>query len=420
MRSSLEAGPGGADDRGFRLRPRGSTQGGLRQYNERVVLQALRLHGPLSSADLARLTQLTAQTISQIGKRLLDEKLLLKEEPVRGKVGQPSVPLALNPDGAFAIGVEVGRNSLDVILIDFTGAVRARSSLAYPVPEPSNVVPEIRARLGQVMLALTKPMRRSLIGIGIAAPLSLGGWRGLLGMPESSARQWEEIDLRLEIQKMVDVPVSLLKDTAAACVAELVAGGGRDIDTFLYLFVDTFIGGGLVVDSHLRGGLHGNAGAVGSLASRIADTESPPQLLTVASLLMLEQKYRDAGLDGSAALDERALREPWAAITRDWIDEAGNAIAFAAQSACCFLDLRHIIIDGCFSRPLLQRLLASTVKQMGRYNWEGVTRPELQMGKIGSDARALGGALLPLYLEFAPDRDLFLKILEEPGAAVAA
>jgi predicted NBD/HSP70 family sugar kinase len=170
----------------------------------------------------------------------------------------------------------------------------------------------------------------------------------------------------------------------------------------------------------LRGGLHGNAGAVGSLPSRIADAESPPQLLTVASLLMLEQKYRDAGLDSCAALDERALLDPWVGFTRDWIDEAGNAIAFAVQSACCFLDLRHIIIDGCFSRPLLRLLLASTVRQMVRYNWEGVTRPELQMGKIGSDARALGGALLPLYLEFAPDRDLFLKILEEPGAAAAA
>ena len=58
------------------LRPRGSSQGGLRQYNERVVLQALRLHGALPAAELARLTRLTAQTISLITKRLLDDGLL--------------------------------------------------------------------------------------------------------------------------------------------------------------------------------------------------------------------------------------------------------------------------------------------------------------------------------------------------------
>ncbi len=54
-----------------RLRQRGSSQGGLRQYNERVVLHTIRLHGALSSAGIARHTQLTAQTVSLITKRLL-------------------------------------------------------------------------------------------------------------------------------------------------------------------------------------------------------------------------------------------------------------------------------------------------------------------------------------------------------------
>ncbi|OYU74283.1 MAG: serine/threonine protein kinase, partial [Burkholderiales bacterium PBB5] len=107
-----------------RLQPRGSSQGGLRQYNARVVLQAIRLHGALAGAEIARLTQLTAQTVSMITKRLLDDGLLVKGTPVRGKVGQPSVPLSLNPDGALAIGIKVGRRSVDVLLVDFTGAVR--------------------------------------------------------------------------------------------------------------------------------------------------------------------------------------------------------------------------------------------------------------------------------------------------------
>ena len=34
------------------LRPRGSSQGGLRQYNERVVLQAVRLHGAVAGAEI--------------------------------------------------------------------------------------------------------------------------------------------------------------------------------------------------------------------------------------------------------------------------------------------------------------------------------------------------------------------------------
>jgi hypothetical protein len=95
-----------------RLQPRGSSQGGLRQYNERVVLQAIRLHGALPAAEIARLTQLTAQTISLMSKRLTDDGLLLRGAPVRGKVGQPSLPLSLNPEGAYSIGIKVGRRSL--------------------------------------------------------------------------------------------------------------------------------------------------------------------------------------------------------------------------------------------------------------------------------------------------------------------
>ena len=53
--------------------------------------------------------------------RLLDDGLLLKQERVRGKVGQPSVPLSLNPDGAYSVGVQVGRRNLELLVADFCG-----------------------------------------------------------------------------------------------------------------------------------------------------------------------------------------------------------------------------------------------------------------------------------------------------------
>ena len=171
-----------APTEGARLKPRGSSQGGLRQYNERVLLQAIRLHGALPAAELARLTQLTAQTVSLITKRLLDDGLLLKGAPVRGKVGQPSVPLRLNPDGAFAIGIKVGRRSLDVLLVDFTGAPRERWSLAYEFPVPATVLPEIAQRLKDIRRKLGPDRRERLQGIGIAAPLQLSAWHEELGV----------------------------------------------------------------------------------------------------------------------------------------------------------------------------------------------------------------------------------------------
>ena len=136
-------------------------------------------------------------------------------------------------------------------------------------------------------------------------------------MPPEMAARWPLTDLRASVAAGCDLPVTVLKDTAAACVAELVAGRGRSIPSFLYVFVDTFIGGGLVLDSHLRAGLHGNAGAIGSLPLALAGAAHdnrlpapPPQLLSVASLFNLALRYQGAGLASAAVADARALQAP--------------------------------------------------------------------------------------------------------------
>jgi predicted NBD/HSP70 family sugar kinase len=398
-----------------RLRPRGSNQLGMRQFNERVVLQAIRLQGSLSKAQIARLTHLTAQTVQIIIARLEADDLVRKLEPQRGKVGQPSVPMALNPDGAFSIGIKIGRRSMDMLLVDFTGQARERLTLAYPFPDPDTLFPEIDARLERLRRSLKPALRERLHGIGIAAPLSLGGWQQVLGIAPELAHKWTGIDIRERVAALpgaAELPVEFVKDTAAACVAELVAGRGRSIGSFLYVFVDTFIGGGLVIDSHLRGGLHGNAGAVGSFPMGMATRGGAPpaQLLSLASLFNLEARYREQGLDTTAALDERALLAPWRDHTLHWLDEAAQGVALAINTAACLLDLEGVIIDGSFAPSLLDATIEAVREALDRFDWEGVARPAVLAGTIGSDARAIGGALLPLYANFAPDRDLFLKL----------
>lgn len=396
-----------------RLRPRGSNQIGMSQFNERVVLQAIRFHGSMPKADIARLTNLSTQTISLIINRLLEEGLVQKLASLRGKVGQPSVPIALNPDGAFSIGIKIGRRSMDVLLVDFVGLVRERSSLSYAFPDPELLFAEIALQLDNMRAFLGPTRELRLSGIGIAAPLALGGWQHLLSIDADQADQWHRIDIRERVQAMTDLPVEFSKDTAAACVAELVAGRGRSIKSFLYVFVGTFIGGGLVIDSHLRSGRHGNAGAVGSIPLGLASSDKatpPEQLLSDASLFNLEQLFDAAGLDQTAAVDARALQAPWLTHTAAWLDDAACAIALAINSATCLLDLDGVIIDGSIDRKLLDRLMAAVEIALDYYSWEGIARPVVLAGTIGSDARAIGGALLPLYANFAPDRDLFLKL----------
>jgi hypothetical protein len=163
------------------LRPRGSNQIGMRQYNERVVLQALRSHGALPKAELARVTGLTAQTIGLITTRLEEDGLLMRHDPVRGRIGQPSVPLALHPDGAFAIGIKIGRRSTDALLVDFNGKVRKRLALSYPFPAAKELLPAISQQLRALRRSLGADASR-LVGVGVAAPFQMGGWHRMLGL----------------------------------------------------------------------------------------------------------------------------------------------------------------------------------------------------------------------------------------------
>ncbi|MDR3368569.1 ROK family transcriptional regulator [Rhodoferax sp.] len=393
------------------LRPRGSNHVGMRQFNERVVLQAIRLNGSLPKADLARLTGLTAQTIGLITTRLEDDNLVIKKSAVRGRIGQPSIPLALNPDGAFSMGIKIGRRSADWLLVDFTGQVRQRHRLDYAFPDIDTLLPTVAVHL-QAMHDSLGPLKDRLVGVGLAAPFQMGGWHRMLGLSEAQSEAWNRIDLRAQVQAMTEAPVSFTKDTSAACVAELVAGRGRDLKNFLYLFVDTFVGGGLVINSHLHGGVHGNSGAVASLPMSLAHgtTSAPDQLISHASLWELEQRLSARQLDPHAAYDERALESPFELETRGWIDQAANALAHTVISGTAFLDIDAVVIDGSFSRALLTQLIAATQTCLKAYNWEGLWSANVIAGEVGPDARALGGALLPLHANFAPDRELFLKV----------
>ena len=399
-------------DPAARLRQRGSNQVGMRQFNERVVLQALRAHGPAPKAALARLTGLTAQTIGLITARLDEDGLLVRQSPVRGRVGQPSVPLGLNPDGAFAIGIKVGRRSADWLLVDFTGKVRQRIVLNYPFPDAALLLPAIERNLQQLLDGLGS-LRDRVVGVGVAAPIQLGGWHRMLGLTDAQSQAWNDIDLGAQVQKMTGLPVSFAKDTTAACVAELLQGQGRDIPSYLYLFLDTFIGGGLVIHSHLHRGQSGNAGAVASMPLNVARAGEgvPPQLVSQASLWDLEQRFREHALEPMAAYDERAMHAPWLPHTQEWMARAALALAHCIVSGTAFLDLDAVVVDGVVAPALLRSLLAQTRDALKAYNIEGLqTLPRLEIGSIGSDARALGGALLPLHASFAPDRDIFLKV----------
>lgn len=391
------------------LQVRGSNHEGMRQFNERIVLQAIRLHGALPKAELARLTQLSKQTVSIIVERLMDDGLLLKQDRIRGGIGQPSVPLALNPKGAYSVGVQVGRRSLEVLMSDFVGNIVQHRVFHYEFPDPEHVLPLVQEALAQLQQDTPNAWPR-VVGVGLAAPLGMHQWADVMGQAAAPAlARWKGVDLQARVQAMTPLPVIFARDTVAACTAELLLGHGQQLSSYLYVYVGTFVGGGLVLQGRLLTGGRGNAGAIGSMPLCLDTGEGASQLLEVASGWQLEQALQRAGLDPQSVLRDDITKPEMAEWTQPWLARAANALAMTATTATALLDLDAVVLDGSLAPSLLRALMEQTQDALQRYRQAGIRPPVLVRGGVGAHARALGGALLPLHTQFFPDKDVFLK-----------
>lgn len=386
------------------LRNAGTNQIGMRQFNERLILSLIREQGALTKAEIAKTTKLTPQTATIIINRLKEQELLIAGKKIKGGRGQPSTPYSLNPDGALSLGIKIGRSSLEVLLIGFTGEIRSRLSYNYPFPNPVDIFPQIRRSLEHLLGSLSADQYGKVVGIGVAAPYSMEGWAEELPGSKEAREAWRKTDILAEIAKISNLPSTLTNDATAACIAELTFGNPQNWKSFLYFYVGTFMGGGLVINGHIYAGRNTNAGAMGSIP-----LDSKRQLINDASIHQLLQKLNQQGLNSSFLEGTSEINpDAWQVFT-EWTEGAAKAIAYSITSGCAFIDPEGVIIDGRMPAKATDYLVSAIQKACKEANWEGLFMPEIISGNIGFEARALGGALLPIYSNFAPDSDAFLK-----------
>lgn len=386
------------DDPGLR----GSNQAGMRAHNERLVLSLVRQNGALAKSDIARITGLSAQTVSVIMRALEDGGFLLRGQPVRGRIGQPSVPMSLSPDGAFFLGLKIGRRSSDLILIDFTGTVRASRRRTYRWPTPDSIMAFVREALPAVTGVLPAALRDRIGGMGVAMPFQLWSWTELLGAPQDEMDAWRQRDVSAELAALAGVPVTVQNDATAACGAELVFGTGDRPRDFLTFYVGFFVGGGLVLNGRLFPGRTGNAAGVGPIPVPGPDG-TMRRLIGVASLSVLARAI-DAGGGDAGQLWERP--EGWTVdpqVLDAWVQGAAEGLAAAILSAAALLELEAIVIDGWLPASLRARLVAATQAAFARLDLAGLTVPVIREGSVGPDARALGAAAIPLSQRYLLD-----------------
>ncbi|WP_192254893.1 ROK family transcriptional regulator [Mesorhizobium silamurunense] len=387
----------------------GTNQEGTSAHNRRVMIEALRLNGALSRADLARATQLTKQAVSNIVEDLERDGLVVALDAVRKGRGQPFTPYRLVPEGAFAIGLQIDRHLTRVVVVDLVGNVVARAEASLPFDQPSEgveIILGLVARVRHELAGISAQSERRLVGLGVAMPGPFG-----LKNPDNKWMMpaWQQFPLLETLAAGTGLNVGLQNDAAACATAERIVGAAHGIDHAVCLYVGYGIAAGLILNGELYSGGNGNAGEIGMALLSPAGPGSTP-LEHRASLASL---YQHLGLNpADANLYEKLAALAVAADPKvmGWIEDAASDLRWSVHLIETIFDPQTVILTSGAPEPLARRLLQAMHPLLPSIaDRPGRRLPRLQLGTTDPWAIAVGAAAEPISRAFDPRFSAILK-----------
>lgn len=378
---------------------RGLQHASLRAANRRAVLTTIAMQSGRSNAEVSRHTGLAPQTASAIVAELEAEGMVLRGEVLRGRRGQPATPLFLNAEGAYAIGCELGRRHLEIVLINLSGTVIARYRRDFDYPDASSAAEEIAGLAKQFVESIAAEHRHRLVGIGLATPTNIGRNIEELGAPPEQGVLWAGLDLRAGIEARTGLITQWYNDGNAACWAEVSFHPAPRPASFTYLFVTTFLGAGIIAQHRLWEGPTGNSANLGSMLvpGRDGKLEFGHRL---ASLSALQRRLAAAGIAVPTGNPLDWPWDSWEPVLGDWIAEAAGALSKIVVNAAAAFEFDTAVIDGVLPRPILARLVEETRRQLPMLPATTLDKPQVLPGHAGVSAPAIGAAMLPLYRRY--------------------
>lgn len=362
-------------------------------HNRRVVIEAIRLRGQLTRAEIARITGLTPQTVSNITNSLEKLGWLKSHTPQKNGRGQPAVPFSINPSGAYSIGIHLDQQTLIVIVTDLAGTPIERCATILDSNEPQHVLAIIKNLLQDIRHKNSFSWAK-LLGIGWAMPGPFDV-QGITSQGPTTLHGWEKINGIQEIKDHFQLPVWLANDATAAALGEHLYGTATQLQSFIYLSVNKGLGAGLYLDGDVYDGFSHNAGEIGHIivqpGGRLCFCGNHGCL---ERYLSLQAAYELCGLDASATPDDLlqlsdARLEPWLETTVDVTRQAINIIE-------CMFDAQAIVFGGLIPEKILKKLVARLEPLHRSVREKMPFERRVLIGQTGQDTVALGAAALPI------------------------
>jgi predicted NBD/HSP70 family sugar kinase len=372
--------------------------------NQRVILEIVRLHGPVSRVDVARLTGLTNQTAFNIVQGLQQIGLIRDFGRKMAERGQPAKLFEINADAAFSVGLHLERDHITGVLVDFKGVIRSRTYRARHLATPAEA---LKQALSSIRELRQKNHRKRILGLGIALPGPMDFQHGKVVFSPNFPG-WEQVKVQDHFSRSTKLPVVVDNDATAAAIGESWYGAGRSLDSFVYIYVGVGVGGGIIVNGRPYRGFRGGSGELGHLV--VDKRRSAKQcgcgkrgcLEAYLSLTSLSQRLTEAGVKSASLTEIVDLFENDHEIVLDWLKTAASYLAEMIGNLLLLFDPEAIVIGGHLPAPLLSYLIERCAK-IGRENGRVDHHPRLLQGKLQDEAAALGAAVLPIDDLIAPN-----------------
>jgi predicted NBD/HSP70 family sugar kinase len=379
---------------------KGTNQEYGRPYNRRIVLETIRLQGPIARSEIAKRVGLTVQTVSTITRELEEQGFLLGSREVRRLRGYPPTTLTINPDGGYAIGVHLTPLGVEVALINLCGEIVRRFGRKLPRISPKTALGVI----GDLVEGVTKPQpggrkRGRMLGIGLAMPGPFDV-ESMSFVGPTTLEGWQGVPIRERLAAITGLPTFIESDHASAALGERLYGIGRNVRDFYYIYFGVGLGGCMVQDGVLLRGGHGNAGEIGHLPL-VPDGEPCPCgnsgcLERYLSCEAMERRAQDIGIEG-------------------WIAETAPLLCRAIAVTENLFDPQTIVIGGIVPPDVLSRLLAAAEPLLHSVAERAGRRlPRVMRPPSGEDAVLRGAASLAVSGVLSPRFGLMFVGDEEP------
>jgi predicted NBD/HSP70 family sugar kinase len=372
----------------------------VRHINEVRILDALYRHGTTTRADLARTLGLMRSTVGNLIVGLIEQGLVTETEvsgsTPGGRTGRPGQLVQLHAGHAAFIGADIGVGHLSVVAIDLLGRpVQSRTVAFEPAFGDVDAAITALARLVSAVLAAL-PAAQQVPGLCVTVPGLVDHQGVVLRAPLLG---WEAVPVqqRLAAQLPWSGLLTSENDANAFAAAELYGRAPQASAEALFVYLDAGVGGGLASQGRLLRGHRGHAGEIGHI--HLGEHGFDPHTAVQGSFesyvarRAVLVRYRHHGGTGDSLADLlAALAAGEAAALRtlsEWAWWLGRGLAALTS----ILDPGRIVLGGpvaALYAPAAQQVLDS----MQRHSARPFTAPVVEVSPLGTDACALGGALM--------------------------